>query len=600
MLLECSVWLDLRPIKGDSLTVHQRRTGGRLSYSAFYDTCLDAVANLHSGTPIPANEILDWIASQRGNVIKQLQQRGYGEPGACEGWSWRQYLGNALSRMAREGLLQGGPKIAIDDGGAIARVATWSPGVKTYDRDDRDERQAFTIRLPQTLLKQLRQTAEGKGVSLQSIVESTLTKEVTTDVLSRRTRAPDQLPLIPDRDRARHAFEPDACQPTRSPMTVAGLFAGIGGFELGLSRAGHTAELLCEIEPGARAVLGRHFPGIRLHDDVRTLEDLPVGTELLVGGFPCQDLSQAGQTRGIKGARSGLVGEVFRLLEKRPVPWLLLENVPFMLQLGGGEALEVIVSMFEHFGYKWAYRVVDTRAFGLPQRRKRVLMLASLDEDPRTVLLADDADEPEEADRATWRQRACGFYWTEGVRGLGWADDAIPTLKPGSTVGIPSPPAVVMPDGRVVKPELRDAERLQGFEVDWTLASEAELRRGHRWKLVGNAVTVDVAEWLGRRLRCPAHYDDHGDSPLERIRSWPIAGYNVAGQRMQANVTTWPAALPRLPLSNFLRFEPEPLSARATEGFLNRTTKSSLRFPSGFIALLREHLAKAKGGAEAA
>lgn len=155
---------------------------------------------------------------------------------------------------------------------------------------------------------------------------------------------------------------------------VAGLFAGVGGLELGLGRAGHETMMLCEIDPPARAVLETRFPSLPLEDDVRKVEKIPSNVDLLVGGFPCQDLSQAGKTAGIEGANSGLVGEVCRLLETRPVPWVLLENVPFMLRLAKGRALDVIVSRFERLGYRWAYRVVDTRAFGLPQRRERVFI----------------------------------------------------------------------------------------------------------------------------------------------------------------------------------------------------------------------------------
>jgi DNA (cytosine-5)-methyltransferase 1 len=185
----------------------------------------------------------------------------------------------------------------------------------------------------------------------------------------------------------------------RRKLLVAGLFAGVGGIELGLSRAGHECRLLCENDLGAIAVLRRRFSEVPLHDDVRTLDDLPPNIDLLAAGFPCQDLSQAGRTVGISGARSGLVGEVFRLVDHRRVPWLLLENVPFMLQLAGGKALEVIVAAIERLGYSWAYRVVDTRAFGLPHRRERVFLVASLHEDPRRVLFVDEHGPPEPARR---------------------------------------------------------------------------------------------------------------------------------------------------------------------------------------------------------
>src|SRR5688572_23571476 len=99
-----------------------------------------------------------------------------------------------------------------------------------------------------------------------------------------------------------------ASKETRAVMShvVSGLFAGIGGLERGLSRAGHHTALLCENDAAAAAVLADRFD-VPLHGDVTTLEYLPAETTLVVAGFPCQDLSQAGRTAGIEGARSGLV-----------------------------------------------------------------------------------------------------------------------------------------------------------------------------------------------------------------------------------------------------------------------------------------------------
>lgn len=373
-------------------------------------------------------------------------------------------------------------------------------------------------------------------------------------------------------------------------MRVAGLFAGIGGIELGLGRAGHSTQMLCEIDDAALAVLEARFPEIPRHADVTTLERLPEGTELVTAGFPCQDLSQAGKAKGIKGAKSGLVGEVFRLVEQERVPWLLIENVPFMLQLARGEALEVIVSALEYLGYRWAYRVVDSRSFGLPQRRRRVYMVASQTEDPRDVLYADDVGVQQDPPKEDWDGAACGFYWTEGLRGLGWAHNAVPTLKGGSTIGIPSAPAIVLPDGRLVTPDLRDAERMQGFEAGWTEPAESVKKAGFRWKLVGNAVSVDAAAWIGRRLRSPGRYDDSSDEPLVKVRSWPTAAYNVDGQRMApASLSEWPSAVARAPLTEFLSYEPAPLSERAARGFYGRAQRAKLRFPPGFLDLVREH-----------
>jgi DNA (cytosine-5)-methyltransferase 1 len=379
--------------------------------------------------------------------------------------------------------------------------------------------------------------------------------------------------------------------PLHERLRLVGLFAGIGGIELGLHASGHETVLLCENEPAAGRVLAERFPGVPIASDVRSLAELPP-CDLVAAGFPCQDLSQAGRTVGIAGSRSGLVGHVFRLLDtaRHEPRWLLLENVSFMLQLDRGEAMSWLTSMLDERGYTWAYRVVDTRAFGLPQRRQRVLLLASRGEDPRPALLAQDHGEPESPDRG---DLACGFYWTEGIRGLGWAVDAIPTLKGGSTIGIPSPPAIWQPGtSRILTPDLRDAERLQGFPADWTAAADTGPARRNtaRWKLVGNAVSVPVAEWLGERVTTTDSYDTSRDEVLLTAARWPRAAWGRGGERYAVDVSMWPVALPRPHLHEFLDFETKLLSARATAGFLSRTRRGTLRIPEDLIREAEAHL----------
>lgn len=388
----------------------------------------------------------------------------------------------------------------------------------------------------------------------------------------------------------KNEFHPEPHGSLEAPLRAVGLFAGIGGIEVGLHRAGHSTELLCEIEDAAAAVLRTRFPMTPLARDILTLDALPE-CDLVAGGFPCQDLSQAGRTAGINGRNSGLVKRVFELLEQAaPSPrWLLLENVPFMLQLDRGDAMRFLARRLGELGYRWAYRVVDARAFGLPQRRQRVILLASQTEDPREILFYGDAGEPKTSDH---RGLACGFYWTEGVRGLGWAVDGVPTLKGGSTIGIPSPPAIWMPGGRIVTPDIRDAERMQGFESDWT-APAAELgRRGerHRWKLVGNAVSVPVAEWVGRRLRNPRPYDDSLHEEVPAGSPWPRAAWGDESGTYRVAVSAWPVRIPYQSLASFLRYPVKPLSERASAGFLSRTSESTLRFPEGLLDAVEAHL----------
>lgn len=376
-------------------------------------------------------------------------------------------------------------------------------------------------------------------------------------------------------------------------MKVAGLFAGIGGFEVGFARAGHEAVLLSEVLAPARAVLSERMPDVDLRGDVRELKALPGDAEIVAAGFPCQDLSQAGQVRGLDGVRSGLVGEVFRLAADARPRWIVLENVPFMLQLSGGDAMRRIIDALEALGYRWAWRVVDTFAFGLPQRRERVILVASRTEDPNAVLFADNAAlaRPETA----LGKIAHGFYWTEGRGGLGWAPDGVPTLKNGSSVGIPSPPAMLMPDGRVLKPDLRDAERMQGFDADWTLAAEAVGRASARWALVGSAVSVPVAEWLGRRLAEPGAYDRSLDADFPIAGRLPKAAYFDGRARHTVRIGTDPVAVRPAHLHDFLQYKGAPLSARATAGFLGRTAVAKLRFAPGFIASIEAHLASVGG-----
>lgn len=377
-------------------------------------------------------------------------------------------------------------------------------------------------------------------------------------------------------------------------MKVAGLFAGIGGLEAGLAAAGHEPLMFCEIWEPARTVLSSRHPDVPCEIDVAALKSLPDGTEIVVAGFPCQDLSQAGLTAGISGQRSGLVGHVFRLLDQNPVPWVVLENVSFMLHLDKGRGLRTLIEAFEERGYRWAYRVVNSLGF-LPQRRERVLFVATnTDVDPATVLFADEAAMPEKT--TSLSQNAHGFYWTEGVRGVGWAPDAVPTLKNGSTVGIASPPAILLPCGLVVTPEIRDAERLQGFEANWTAPAETVARPSIRWSLIGNAVTVPVAAWLGGRLASPGSYDTQRDRELGADGRWPKAARFDGSRRIRVEINAFPVWRDRPPLAEFLKFQGKPLSVRATRGFLSRADRSTLRFVPGFLDALRRHLDRMERG----
>ena len=368
-------------------------------------------------------------------------------------------------------------------------------------------------------------------------------------------------------------------------MTVAGLFAGIGGFERAFAQAGFETRLLAEIDHAARAILEERFPGIQIGEDVARLTELPHGTEIVTVGFPCQNLSMAGDKSGIDGDKSSAVKAIFPLIERANVGTVVIENVYFMLQLKSGDAMRWLVERFEKLEFNWAYRVLDTMGFGLPQRRRRVYMVASREIDPRSVLFADDAHASvaENYDLS----RPLGFYWTEGRSGVGFVSDAIPPIKAGSSLGIPSPPAALFPDGEVLIPDIAACERLQGFPEGWTRLAEGRGTRGIRWRLIGNAVSVPVAQWIAERLREPGTPREFEIFELGDGDRWPDSGWNVGDGRIGAIASDKPFDARPPSIATFRDAFWSRLSDRALNGFIGRAVEGGLRMPPGFLEALR-------------
>jgi len=196
---------------------------------------------------------------------------------------------------------------------------------------------------------------------------------------------------------------------------------------------------------------------------------------------------------------------------------------------------------------------------------------------------------------------AHGFYWTEGTRGLGWGENCVPTLKGGSAISIPSPPAILMSDGRIVTPDIRDAERLQGFATDWTNIEHQRkstgarpFRHRRRWQQIGNAVNVEVSTWIGRQVANQQSAPSLNEALLTRDQPWPEAAWGEGDckRRWKVDIGPWPVARKRKPLEEFLKHPAPLLSERATDGFYKRISASSLRLPNGFKEAVARHLAK--------
>ena len=170
-------------------------------------------------------------------------------------------------------------------------------------------------------------------------------------------------------------------------MRVGSVFTGIGGADLGLELAGMRIAWQCELDSYKQSVLKAHWPDVPLYDDVTTVVD-PPSVDLMIGGFPCQDLSIAGKRKGFTGERSVLAFEFLRIAESLKPRWLVLENVPGLLSSNKGLDFQRLLREVAACGYGVGYRCLDARYFGVPQRRRRIFIVARRAEagdDPRAA-----------------------------------------------------------------------------------------------------------------------------------------------------------------------------------------------------------------------
>ncbi len=181
-------------------------------------------------------------------------------------------------------------------------------------------------------------------------------------------------------DRAGH--EPSRATPSRPtgdhPLRVLSLFAGIGGFDLGLERTGGFKTVaFCEFDKKAQRVLAKHWPEVPIYDDVRTLtgEQLAadgIAVDCIVGGFPCQDISTAGACAGIEGERSGLWADYARLIGEIRPEFIVVENVSALLNNGMGRVLGDMAAL----GYDAEWHCIPASSVGAPHRRDRIWIVA--------------------------------------------------------------------------------------------------------------------------------------------------------------------------------------------------------------------------------
>ena len=166
---------------------------------------------------------------------------------------------------------------------------------------------------------------------------------------------------------------------TKDKLQLLDLFAGIGGFSLGLERAGMETAAFCEILPECQVVLRKHWPEVPIYADVTQLKGADLGQiDIISGGFPCQDISNAGRQKGLtEGSRSGTLWEEYRRLigEIRP-RWVLIENVKALISGGGGEWFARLLGDLAALRYDAEWHCIPAAYAGAPHIRDRVWILA--------------------------------------------------------------------------------------------------------------------------------------------------------------------------------------------------------------------------------
>ena len=288
-------------------------------------------------------------------------------------------------------------------------------------------------------------------------------------------------------------------------MKAISLFSGVGGFDIGFERAGIETVLQAEQDPWCLEVLARHWPETERVTDVRDVRG-GVGIDLIYGGFPCQDVSVAGKRAGLGGERSSLWFEFERILSELRPRWAVIENVPGLLSSNKGRDFAVILDGLEDLGYSVGWAVLDAQNFGVPQRRRRVFIVAGATR--RSVeqvlsLCESCGGNPETS--AAPRARIADTPESGIARALGGVGGGQDYSSSKGTLVVPDTdrmPFIPQHAGGVRRLTPLECERLMGWPDDWTrwTAGGKEIADSHRYRMAGNGVVASVAEWLGHRI----------------------------------------------------------------------------------------------------
>ncbi|SDO58162.1 DNA (cytosine-5)-methyltransferase 1 [Paenibacillus sp. yr247] len=288
-------------------------------------------------------------------------------------------------------------------------------------------------------------------------------------------------------------------------LKVASFFSGIGGFDLGLERAGMEVVFQCEWNAFCQKVLQKHWPNVKLMGDINdvTIDEIP-DAEVWCGGFPCQDVSLAnqGKRKGLEGNRSGHFYKYAELIDQRRPEWVIVENVPGLLNSNNGNDFRVVIETLAQLGYGVAWRVLDAKYFGTPQRRRRVYIVASyrngraaevlFEQGPIAIAPRQGLGQREIISAGSGTGLISSNIYSIQHAGIGRKASAGPQAK-----GYRNDGETYTLDSRGSSDAICKTDAPFGVRKATGVSSGLD---GNRFKTLGNAVAVPVIEWIGKRL----------------------------------------------------------------------------------------------------
>jgi DNA (cytosine-5)-methyltransferase 1 len=322
-------------------------------------------------------------------------------------------------------------------------------------------------------------------------------------------------------------------------MLIGSLFSGGGGGDLGFHRAGHQMAFGCEIDPKARAVLRKHNPNVPIYHDVKEINyerlksDGIAIPQFIFGGSPCQDLSIAGNRAGLDGTRSSLFYEQIRIADELNSEIFGWENVVGSLSSNNGNDFATILGAITGHqptppkkGWRRAgvcvgpkrvavWRVLNAQHFGVPQRRRRVFVIAGVGTVARRIVETLFESESSVGDFTpsgkSWEKIAADIDGRVATSSTGKLTDVVQCLTSKYRNDLTSESFVVhfavgTDDLIVRKLTPIECERLMGWPDNYTQhgidddGNEIEIAPSHRYRICGNGIVANVTEWIGRRL----------------------------------------------------------------------------------------------------